>query len=137
MKRWAGKRISLFIGMLLCLVSAGVAFAATPSGVGAVALNVVGNMSGIAKLITAGAYVAGFGFVVAAIVKFKAHKDNPTQVMISMPIALLFVGAALIFCALCFQGYGWNAWSVRRRRCFWRNHFLSRMDAALIACSQS
>jgi hypothetical protein len=33
----------------------------------------------------------------AQIVEFKAHKDNPTQTPISKPIALLFVGAALIF----------------------------------------
>ena len=36
----------------------------------------------IAKAITAGAYVAGFGFGIAAIAKFKAHKDNPTQIHI-------------------------------------------------------
>jgi enoyl-[acyl-carrier-protein] reductase (NADH) len=33
----------------------------------------------------------------ATTVQFKAHKDNPTQSPISRPIALIFVGAALIF----------------------------------------
>src|SRR5579862_8883962 len=71
--------------------------AATSGGIGAVAGQAKKSLSNIALLITAGAYVAGLGFAVAAIVKFKAHKDNPTQIPIGMPIALLFVAAALIF----------------------------------------
>ena len=51
----------------------------------------------LAKLITAGAYMAGMGFVMASMLKFKAHKDNPTQIPIGTPIALLFVGSALMF----------------------------------------
>ncbi|MCD6047156.1 MAG: icmD [Gammaproteobacteria bacterium] len=43
------------------------------------------------------AYLAGAGFVVAAIFKFKAHKDNPTQVTVGTPIMLLFVGIGLLF----------------------------------------
>jgi intracellular multiplication protein IcmD len=41
--------------------------------------------------------MAGIGFVMASMLKFKAHKDNPTQIPIGTPIALLFVGSALIF----------------------------------------
>src|SRR5438046_1769388 len=84
----------LLAGAILCL-SAGAALAV--SGIGGVAANVTGNLANVAKLITAAAYVAGFGFAVGAIVKFKAHKDNPTQIPIGQPIAFLFVGAALIF----------------------------------------
>jgi intracellular multiplication protein IcmD len=91
----AGKGLIYFVIALLC-TCAGTAFAVSGTGVGSVADTVIGNLSPIAKLITAGSYVAGFGFAVAAIVKFKAHKDNPTQIAISMPIALLFVAAALI-----------------------------------------
>lgn len=67
------------------------------SGIGAVATQAKKQLGAIAQLITAGSYVAGMGFAVGAIVKFKAHKDNPTTVTIGMPIALLFVAAALIF----------------------------------------
>lgn len=42
-------------------------------------------------------YLAGAGFIVAAIFKFKAHKDNPTQVTVGTPVMLLFVGVALLF----------------------------------------
>lgn len=76
------------------------------SGVGSVADSVTGNLGAIARLITAAAYVAGMAFAVGAIVKFKAHKDNPTQIPIGTPIALLFVGAALIFIPTVFRVAG-------------------------------
>lgn len=64
---------------------------------GAIATTLTGSFAGVAKLITAGAYMAGIGFAMASMLKFKAHKDNPTQIPIGTPIALLFIGAALIF----------------------------------------
>ena len=51
----------------------------------------------IIKLMFAVAYIAGFGFVIAAIFKFKQHKDNPTQIPMGTPIAMLVIGIALIF----------------------------------------
>lgn len=66
----------------------------------------LGNISALAKLITAGSYVAGLGFALGAILKFKAHKDNPTQSSLSTPIALLFIAAALIFIPAIFQTSG-------------------------------
>lgn len=67
------------------------------STLGEMALMITQSFYGLAKLITAGAYMAGIGFVMASMLKFKAHKDNPTQIPIGTPIALLFVGSALIF----------------------------------------
>jgi intracellular multiplication protein IcmD len=67
------------------------------SDVGSAAKQVRITIADIARLISSHSYVAGFAFALAAIAKFKAHKDNPTQVPISLPIALLFVAAALIF----------------------------------------
>lgn len=64
---------------------------------GSIARRVTGSFEGLARLITAGAYVAGIGFALTSILKFKAHKDNPTQIPIGTPIALLFVSAALLF----------------------------------------
>jgi hypothetical protein len=46
------------------------------------------------------------GFAVGAIAKFKAHKDNPTQVPLSTPIVLLFVATALIFIPAIYQVSG-------------------------------
>lgn len=106
MKKASLKKAGLLAaGSVLCLLVASIAEAAV-SGIGGVAANVTTNLSGVAKLITAGSYVAGLGFGVASVVKFKAHKDNPTQVQIGMPIALLFVAAALIFIPSVYQSSG-------------------------------
>ncbi len=64
---------------------------------GSVADNVIETLDSMAKLITAAAYVLGMGFGVASVMKFKQHKDNPTQIPIGTPMALLFVSASLIF----------------------------------------
>jgi len=105
MKKVSLKKAGLLtMGAVLCLLIASIAEAL--SGISSVATNVVGNLSGVAKLITAGAYVAGLGFGVGAVVKFKAHKDNAQQVPIGQPIALLFVAAALIFIPSVYQTSG-------------------------------
>ncbi|OGT47748.1 MAG: hypothetical protein A3E83_04915 [Gammaproteobacteria bacterium RIFCSPHIGHO2_12_FULL_41_20] len=100
------KRMLRCLLALSCFAAGTVALAATTSGIGGVAGQVTTNLANIAKLITAGSYVAGMAFAVGAIVKFKAHKDNPTQVPIGMPIALLFIGAALIFVPSVFKTAG-------------------------------
>jgi intracellular multiplication protein IcmD len=99
------KRTTLVLLALSCLVVGTASLAAT-SGVGSVAANITGNLTAVARLITAASYVVGMAFAVGAIVKFKAHKDNPTQIPIGQPIALLFVGAALIFMPTVFKVSG-------------------------------
>lgn len=99
------KRVILVLLALSCF-AVGTASLAAVSGIGSVATNVASNLAAIAKLITAASYVAGMAFAVGAIVKFKAHKDNPTQIPIGTPIALLFVGAALIFIPTVFKVSG-------------------------------
>lgn len=100
------KKVILGLVSLSCFTLGTVALAAVSGGVGTVAQNVTSNLSAVAKLITAASYVAGMAFAVGAVVKFKAHKDNPTQVPIGGPIALLFVGAALIFIPTVFKVTG-------------------------------
>lgn len=55
------------------------------------------SAAGVGETVTGGSYVAGLAFAVGAVMKFKQHKDNPTQIPIGTPIALVFVEAALIF----------------------------------------
>jgi intracellular multiplication protein IcmD len=73
------------------------AAASDSSSLGSITENVNGTFTNLSKLITAGSYVAGLGFSVGAIMKFKQHKDNPTQIPIGTPIALVFIAAALLF----------------------------------------
>lgn len=103
------------MGLLFRLLVAGGLFAlgakvwaagGSGEGVGAIAANVTTNLSNIAKLITAGSYVAGMAFAVGAIAKFKQHKENPQQMPLSTPIVLLFIGIALIFIPAIFKSGG-------------------------------
>ena len=66
----------------------------------------VQNLPSLEKIITGGSYIAGIGFAVSAILGFKQHKDNPTVVPISTPIALIFVAAALLFLPAVFSATG-------------------------------
>lgn len=70
----------------------------TPPGtIGEVATKVTESFEGVATLMIAVAYIAGIGFVLAAIFKFKQHKDNPTQIPLGTPLAMLVIGVVLIF----------------------------------------
>ena len=64
---------------------------------GGMASQITSSFGSLTKLITAGSYLAGLGFSIGAIMKFKQHKDNPTQIPIGTPIALVFIAAALLF----------------------------------------
>ncbi|MCL9683316.1 type IV secretion protein IcmD [Legionella maioricensis] len=86
--------ISVICISLLALISQD---AAASKSLGNMASSMTGSFTSVAKLITAGSYLAGLGFSIGAIMKFKQHKDNPTQVPIGTPIALVFIAAALLF----------------------------------------
>jgi len=90
--KWAG--ILLASGLMFY---ASDAFAQAATDLGSIATNMTNTFGKLAQLITAISYIAGMGFGLASILKFKAHKDNPTQIPIGTPIALLFVAAALLF----------------------------------------
>lgn len=101
--------IATLLVAVFCLGFADLALAApttTGKTIGSLAESVTGSLRNLAKLITAIAYIAGLGFAVGAILKFKQHKDNPTQIPIGTPVALLFVAAALIFLPMIFGMVG-------------------------------
>jgi intracellular multiplication protein IcmD len=79
------------------LMFAGAAASATSLTIGGMASSITDSFTSLTKLITAGSYLAGLGFSIGSILKFKAHKDNPTQITIGTPIALVLIAAALLF----------------------------------------
>ncbi|MDR1057208.1 MAG: type IV secretion protein IcmD [Coxiellaceae bacterium] len=85
--------ISIGFGMVCCY---GVDVLAA-NDISGIVNTVSGTYKSIGQLMTATAYLAGFGLVIAAIFKFKQHKDNPQQVPMGTPITMLLVGVALIF----------------------------------------
>ena len=89
------KPLSLGLGLVLAVLAGDAA--ADGLTLGGMADSIINSFTSVTKLITAAAYLGGLGFSVGAIIKFKAHKDTPTQVTIGQPIALVLVGAALLF----------------------------------------
>lgn len=90
-KYWFLSAVSLALIVLVCQdAAAGVSL-------GKMASTITTSFTSLTKLITAGSYLAGLGFSIGAIMKFKQHKDNPTQIPIGTPIALIFIAAALLF----------------------------------------
>ena len=90
--------ISVFVSLFPEL-----AYAAAPAcpqhvkNLGDVAARLACEMPSLNQFLIAIAYVSGLGFGVSAIFKFKQVKDNPTQIPISTPFALLGVSALLVF----------------------------------------
>lgn len=65
--------------------------------IGNLATNITQSFTSLGQLILAISFVAGLGFTMAAIFKFKQHKDNPTQIPLGTPIAMLAIGIVLMF----------------------------------------
>ena len=90
-------RIKILTGLCLSLLASTVLAGSTSLTLGGMASEIIGSFTSLTKLITSAAYLAGMGFMVGAIFKFKQHKDTPQQITIGQPIALLIVGASLLF----------------------------------------
>lgn len=100
-------KVFMYFGLAgLCFLAAGMAFAESSTGIDAVAGNITTTFKSFATLLTATSYLAGLGFAVAAILQFKAHKDNPQQIPISKPIMLLFIAIALVFVPALLKSIG-------------------------------
>jgi len=76
------------------------------ANIGAMADTMTESFGNIGSLFIAAAYIAGFALTVAAIFKFKAHKDNPQQVPLGTAIALLVIGVLLVFLPALFKPAG-------------------------------
>ena len=87
----------LFGFIFLYFYSSEVLAVTTDATIGDVASQITQSFTQIARLITAASYLAGLGFSIGAMMKFKQHKDNPTQIPVGTPVAMLFIAAALLF----------------------------------------
>lgn len=83
--------------VVLGMFYSGAVLAQSQQGIGSIASSITGEFKAIGQLILAVAFLGGIGFVMAAIFKFKQHKDNPQQITLGTPIAMLVIGAFLIF----------------------------------------
>ena len=74
--------------------------------IGDIAEHVTTSFEKIGRLMIGLAYLSGLGFGISAVFKFKQHKDNPTQIPIGTPFALLGVSCILVFLPGIYQPAG-------------------------------
>ncbi len=86
-----------FLFMLSVILGIFFTISANAMTLGTMASTITGSFTQLTKLITATSYLGGIAFFIGAIMKFKQHKDSPTQIQIGQPIGLTFIGAALLF----------------------------------------
>ncbi len=80
----------------MCGLIPEISLAASGGDIGSMATNLTGQINSFKELLKSLSVVAGLGFGIGGLVKFKAHKDNPNQVPLSAPIVLLVVAAGLL-----------------------------------------
>ena len=73
---------------------------------GTIAMSITDSFESVGRLMIALAYLAGIGFGISSVFKFKQHKDNPTQIPIGTPFALFGVSCILIFLPGIYQPAG-------------------------------
>lgn len=89
------KKAMLFVAPMT-LFYAGYASAGA-ADIGVVATTLSTTFKGLLTFLTSASYLIGFALIMAAMFKFKAHKDNPQGTPLGMPMMLLFVGGMLMF----------------------------------------
>jgi len=88
------------------------AMAADSTTLSGILAQVTGTYTPLERVITGTCVLAGVGFAVGSILKFKAHKDNPTQVPIGAAISLLALAIALMFLPYLVKGTGLQIFKV-------------------------
>ncbi len=96
LKIYKSKNWFKLLGIVGVVFFADASFAGNET-IGTMASSITSTFDSVGKLITAGSYIAGLGFAISSILKFKQHKDNPQQTPIGQPIGLLFIAIALLF----------------------------------------
>lgn len=69
---------------------------AQADNIGQVSVNILGPAKGVAHAINAACYIMGVGFLLAALLQYKYHRENPQQVRISTPIFLVLMGLFIL-----------------------------------------
>ncbi|MEC8882696.1 MAG: hypothetical protein VX737_05410 [Pseudomonadota bacterium] len=90
------------ITFIICSILLPIGVFALNCDTNSLALGCIANRLGsgadtLLRLLLGLAFVSGWGFMIAAIFKFKQVKENPTQVPVSTPFAFLLTAVLLIF----------------------------------------
>lgn len=91
------KTILFFITALLACSLPSICVA---QSLGDIANNLLGPTRGITQLMYGVSYVAGAGMLIMALMQYKAHRDNPSQVRLGTPIAFFIFGLIFVLIPL-------------------------------------
>ena len=94
MVRTLAKPLSCVVGLGL-LVTCTMTFADDPVTISSIASNMQDTVKYAVEIMSSVALACGIVLMVIGILKFKAHKDQPTQIPLSTGLMYLCVGAAL------------------------------------------
>ena len=98
MKHSSKRRFGLLVGCgLIALLGTTVAFAAGEQDLKGIAQGVTEQVNAVASLLVVVSYVAGVGFALNGIIKFRAHQISPQQTPLSQPITMIAISACLLF----------------------------------------
>jgi len=70
---------------------------------GDMAENVLGPAGMLSGFIYKGCYIFGGGLIVASFIQYRRHRQNPSQVRLSQPVALFLFGIVFILLPLVAQ----------------------------------
>lgn len=91
------KNLATKLLVLAAIVAPSIVWAENYNDIKSISQGLSVQIHSLKMLLLQVALICGIGFSLAGMVKFKAHKDNPTQVALSVPVTLLLIGAGLVF----------------------------------------
>ncbi len=107
-KRKAGLVLGVASGIAVAMIPE-LAYA-DPKTIGDVAMQASKSINGVQVMIQGACYMAGVALAGGSMFKFKAHKDNPQQTALSVPIVMLAVAAGLLYLPSLMSTAGDSLW---------------------------
>lgn len=89
--------------------------AASTHSIGDVAMQASKSINGVQVMIQGACYMAGVALAGGSMFKFKAHKDNPQQTALSVPIVMLAVAAGLLYLPSLMTTAGDSLWGGKQK----------------------
>lgn len=68
----------------------------SPNDIATIVGNLMGPMQGLAHMLNLASVICGTGFLLAAVLHYKKHRDNPQEVPLSRPVTYMILGLVLV-----------------------------------------
>jgi intracellular multiplication protein IcmD len=85
-----------FKSLIVIILLTTIGYCYAGEGFGQFADNALGPVQGMGRILSDICLVGGIGMLLGAVLQYKAHRDNPSQVRLTTPIFLLVIGIAMV-----------------------------------------